>query len=262
MNLNNQQGYASIFIATMVLILVVTFMGAAGTYFSNLYNQVARQQRNLAAHIASEDFARMAQRARETWIKNGGGCGGVANVLSEPARQMCWPNQPGGSVPGPCVIHPLGSANPANPRLICLSGGGFNSPAGAAQMQLLTLKVVDPPMKFHEKVRSEFYVFKQNLERTLDLFAERVQNSAVAQTASEVSYLPSLAGAPRMRFLAGGQLNCNPAAAPRDYCKICPADGGPTTGGLETCVRFQICLKTTACGANDWVRRTVGFIAR
>lgn len=262
MRLNNQNGYATIFMATIVLVLVVSFMGAAGTYFSNLYNQVAFQQRNLAAHIATEDFARLAQRARETWIKNGNTCAGLTSVVAEPARQMCWPNQSGGSVPGPCVIHPLGSVNPANPRLICLSGGGFSTPGGAARVQLLTLKVVEPPMKFHEKIESHFYAFRQNFKMTFDVLAEKLQNSAVAQTASEAAYLPSLAGAPRMRFSGVGRLNCASGTADRDYCKICPANGTPGTQGLETCIRFQICLKSTACGANDWVRRTVGFIAR
>lgn len=258
--MKNQKGFAAILMVSIVLVMVVTFMGSAAIYFGSLYQDIARQQRAIAAHTVTEDFARMIQQARELWLnKPNPSSACPANTQPDGAgNQLCWPNPTGASPTRHCVRHPLGNLDPTNPRLICRSGPA--APAGASGTIQVVYNIVEPEYRdIPTFIREKMYAFQRDFNIGLDLIASKFQNSALAQT-SDMAHMPNLASPspPFARFTAA--LNCAPAGAPAEYCKKCP--GGPNPN-LEQCVEVRICIKPSGvCGANEWITRVVGLISR
>ncbi len=257
--MRNQKGFAAMSVSLIVLVLVISFMGSAAVYFSSLYTEIARQQRSIAAHLVTDDFARIVQRARSLWQETGGSCP-LATSISDGVLQVCWPRPTGTSPTVHCVPHPLGSLNPANPRLVCLQGVGFTDPAGKGGSVEVVLKT-EPPLyrDLPTALKEKFYVFKENFRRGLDVLAIHLQNSVIAQTASDSAYLPALTGLPT-RF--GGALNCAAAGPAFDaYCKRCP---GAANANLDRCVRIRVCIRPDGnCAAgSDWIIRTFGLTSR
>lgn len=262
----NQKGFAAILMTSVVLIMVLTFMGSAAVYFGDLYKEIARQQRVLAAHAVTEDFAKMIQKARENWSSSAPNCP-AATTIADAANQLCWPRPTGSSPTAHCVPHPFANTNANNasgsstPILICISGPGFSSPSqkgGSMEVVLEMHELPDPD--FPHYLKRQFYVWKKNLQMGVDILASRLQNWAEAQT-SNFAYLPSLSGAPSSRFSTA--LNCAPAAASATYCKKCPGLAG---ANLDRCIGIRVCLKPggncNAANNNDWVLRTVGLLGR
>lgn len=260
--MKNEKGFGVILIAFLVFILIVSFMGSASVYFSSLYTAINRQQQVVAGYLVMQDFAAMAQNAREVALRvpMNGPCPGGTQPEPGPTggfQNLCWP--PVGSATGAhCVPHPLGNTNPNNPRLICRTISGTPE-AGRSAMDI-TLQVVEPPRSWPDWIQEKFYALRWDFNTGLDILALKIQNVALAQ-GSDTQHLPSIAGAPSTNFVT--PINCGVyAAALSPYCKRCQGLG---SANLSQCFRMRVCLNPTGCNAannNEWVVQTIGLLNR
>ena len=257
--MKNQNGYAALLMVSLVMVMVLVFITSASSAFRELYQVINFQQRVLASYQVTEDFAKMAQRANEVFVANGGACPAGPGFFADPVYPLCWPQATAVSPNANCVRHPMGDSA-LGARWICrrpVGGGVVDSEMNVVQ---LNLKVIpfDSPIKSFKALVAE--VLRES-ELTLSLLVSRVQNFAFAQT-SEMAHMPTAVGAPPMSFAAA--LVC-PAAGPNPNAAFCKRCDDPAS--MQACVRFRVCLKKGGCdgaaGNNpDWTIQTVGLMPR
>lgn len=260
--MKNQKGFASIIMASIVLLMIVTFMGSASVYFSALYRDIMVQQRAVAADAIMEDFGKMVQQASHIYRSNGNACpgSGITQDL-DPVNRLCWPRAGGANQNANCVRTPFGSGSTGT-QLICRTQNPGSALETRNTMGVITAQIESDIMDdrpFVDRFRFVMIASLEQLEVGLDVVAEKIQNVAIAQTA-EMAHMPTLAGAPAITFpgavicpVGGGGL--------AGYCKYCQAG----LGDFQTCVRLRVCLRPTGCDPADdseWVRRTIGILNR
>lgn len=265
--MRNEKGFAAIIMVSIVTFMVLTFIGSATVYYGALYKDIAKQERTVIAHLATEDFARKFSQAHEDFRS---GCNTTTHI-PDTIRQTCWARSTSLNPNPNCVPFPSGATNSENPRLICLNldqanpgGGGAGgsdggqAPGTNANTIRIVGTIVEPKRDLIDQIKEQYYAFTFRANIAMDVIAAKIQNAAVAQAAA-ASYLPVIAGAPTSRFTAG--INCTGAGADPIYCKRCP--GGAAAANLSQCLRIQLCIRPGGCTQEGhWVRRNLAILLR
>ena len=222
--MRNEHGVGLLLAVMLMLGLLVAFLQLTTFVSENMTRQTSATKRQLAGHMAMQDFAQLAQKAYQTYTSNGNSC--PAGTTRLPAtKPFCWANA---TADNPhCIVHPMAGPTSAATRMICLNSA---TPE--------TMEVIS---------KNDHWPWWKKL-----LFSYKMTAEAQVREA----HMPDLTGAPTVSYAAAP--NCT-SSFNSTYCKMCATVGAQTQN--LNCVYLRVCLKNTACSTtdnSDWTIQRIG----
>lgn len=251
--LKNQRG-AGILVAVAVLaVLVGGLVISTQLAFDNTVLEVTKQRDRIASLQVLQDFAVLAQKANEVFVRGGNAC--PPAPWQEAPAGFCWQ----GPFPNTnnCVRNPIGTGN------ICIA---FPQPAapGAPAITVAQLSLIPVYDSYFDEMRAkvaDIVNFREQIvaelqRKTLSLFDHQ------AYAISPEPHLPDDAVPVGPAELTINEMGCGPANPfGQVNCKVC---------GLANviCIELRACISTIGCrdinnvNFRDWYRQRVAILPR
>lgn len=250
--IQSQKGAALLIAIAILGVLIAALIMAVSQMFDQTVKQLTRQRERTAALQVLQEFAVLAQRANDRWVRNGGAaCPG--GTTARPA-QFCWPNP----FPSPniCVASPLGGGAD-----ICLQSAGV-PPAAAPGVGMWVAEFTFAP-----KEQNIFQEWKSRVAQYWSYREEIIleaQRRILSLTGNQAYALRPQLMLPDDAAPAGpgdnviNNLACN-AGSGNYYCKQCAA-------ASVWCAELRVCVSPSGCRniatSKDWYRQRIGIIRR
>jgi hypothetical protein len=256
--LRNQRGAALLLAVVVIVVMLLTLTHSLTNQLGFLQDQVAREKRTLGGMDGLRDFAVIARRAHEIWMRDNpawptvaaGACSTAGTTRTVAGAPFCFPTGIPGNNNADCIRDPFDQR--AAPRLLCIYPG-----AGEGTIEVVAK--ANPEWNWFDRGRWHLDGYREIAMEKIRSFSRSLENTAQAQT-SEI-YWPTLAGAPAATIAANANYTCVAATPPSaaTFCKKCTLN--PADANRLDCLFLRVCLRNAGCpAAGDWLTQSVGII--
>lgn len=253
--LQNQRGVGLLIVVAVLAVLVAGLIFSTQRLFDNTVRVISQQRDRIASIQVLQDFAVLAQKANEVFVRNNNACPG--GWTAGPVG-FCWQ----GPFPNArdCVVNPIGGNTN-----ICLVLPGVVAPVAPTMntAHLTAAPVYDGIMDQWRAQIADIITYRHEIvaelqKSTLGLFDNQ------AHAIRPEPFLPDV-GAPGPAGPAELTINNIGCGGPfvQPSCKICAG-----AGVNVRCIELRVCVSSTGCrninnpNFRDWFRQRVAIIPR